>query len=72
MFGPTPSGTGVRFTLGGYLGLAVGWVEGIEVNFLGAVFGIDLRRPAREIAGTGARGFQRLTDSDSSLETRCP
>jgi hypothetical protein len=30
--GPTPSGT-VPLTLGGYLGLTIGWVEGIEINF---------------------------------------
>ena len=49
MFGRTPSGTGIRVSLGGYLGLMAsvsGWVEGIEINFLGAVIGIDLRRPA--------------------------
>jgi hypothetical protein len=57
MFGPTASGTGVRLSLGGYLGLAVGWIEGIEINFLGAVFGIDLRRPAVKLPGLGRIGF---------------
>jgi Protein of unknown function (DUF3750) len=57
MFGPTPSGTGVRVTLGGYLGLTIGWVEGIEINFFGAVFGIDLRRPAVKLPGLGRVGF---------------
>jgi len=57
MFGPTASGTGVRVSLGGYLGLVVGWVEGIEINFLGAVFGIDLRRPAVKLPGLGRVGF---------------
>lgn len=57
MFGPTASGTGVRFTLGGYLGLAVGWIEGVEINFFGAVFGIDLRRPAVKLPGLGRVGF---------------
>jgi hypothetical protein len=57
VFGPTPSGTGVRITLGGYLGLTIGWVEGIEINFLGAVFGIDLRRPAVKLPGLGRLGF---------------
>lgn len=56
-FGWTPSGTGVRATLGGYLGLTVGWVEGFEVNFLGAVFGIDIRRPAIKLPGIGRLGF---------------
>jgi hypothetical protein len=57
MFGLTPSRTGVRFTLDGYLGLTFGWVEGIELNFLGAVFGIDLRRPAIKLPGLGRLGF---------------
>jgi hypothetical protein len=53
----TPSRTGVRITLGGYLGLTIGWVEGIEFNLLGAVFGIDLRRPAVKLPGLGRLGF---------------
>jgi hypothetical protein len=56
-FGWTPSGTGVRATLGGYLGLTVGWVEGLELNFLGAVFGVDVRRPAIKLPGIGRLGF---------------
>jgi hypothetical protein len=57
MFGRTPSGTGVRISLGGYLGLTIGWVEGIEVNVPGAVFGIDLRRPAVKLPGLGRLGL---------------
>jgi hypothetical protein len=57
MFGWTPSRTGVRVSLAGYLGLTIGWVEGIEINFLGAVFGIDLRRPAIKLPGLGRLGF---------------
>lgn len=57
MFGLTPSRTGIRATLAGYLGLTIGWVEGIEVNLLGAVFGIDLRRPAVKLPGLGRVGF---------------
>jgi hypothetical protein len=60
MFGWTPSGTGVRVTLGGYLGLTVGWVEGIEINFLGVVFGVDLRRPAVKLPALGRLGFSPL------------
>jgi hypothetical protein len=55
-FGFTPSGTGIRATLGGYLGLTVGWVEGLEINFLGAVFGVDIRRPALKLPGLGRLG----------------
>jgi hypothetical protein len=56
-YGWTPSGTGVRATLGGYLGLTVGWVEGLELNFLGAVFGVDVRRPAIKLPGIGRLGL---------------
>jgi hypothetical protein len=57
MLGLTASGNGVRISLDGYLGLTVGWIEGIEINFLGAVFGIDLRRPAIKLPGLGRLGF---------------
>src|SRR5215210_5903342 len=47
----TPSRTGVQFSLAGFAGLSLGWVEGLELNFLGLVAGIDLRRPALKIPG---------------------
>ncbi len=52
----TSSRTGVRLTLGGYGGVTLGWVEGIEVNILGAVAGIDVRRPALKLPGLGRFG----------------
>ncbi len=55
-FGWTPSGTGLRLNLGGYLGLTVGWIEGVEVNLLGAVAGLDLRRPAIKLPALGRLG----------------
>jgi len=55
--GRTPSGTGVFGSLGGYLGLTIGWVEGIELNFFGAVLGLDLRRPALKFPGIGRLGM---------------
>ena len=55
-FGPTPSGTGLRLNLGGYLGLTIGWVEGVEINVLGAVWGLDLRRPALKLPALGRVG----------------
>jgi hypothetical protein len=55
--GITPSRTGVYASLGGYLGLTVGWVEGIELNFLGAVLGVDIRRPALKFPGVGRLGL---------------
>lgn len=54
--GLTPSGTGVRLNLGGYLGVTLGWVEGLELNILGAVAGLDIRRPALKLPGIGRLG----------------
>jgi hypothetical protein len=58
--GWTPSRTGIRVNLGGYLGLSVGWVEGLEINVLSAVAGIDLRRPALKLPGLGRLGAPLL------------
>jgi len=63
-FGLTPSGSGAFVSLGGYLGLTVGWVEGIELNFFGGVLGLDIRRPALKLPGIGRIGAaQSLTAS---------
>jgi len=43
--------------MGGYLGLTIGWVEGLEINFLGAVVGLDIRRPALKLPGIGRLGM---------------
>jgi hypothetical protein len=53
-----PSGTGIKLTLNGYGGLTLAWVEGIEVNILGAVAGLDLRRPAIKLPGLGRLGMR--------------
>jgi hypothetical protein len=58
---PTPSRTGLAFTLGGYGGLTVGWVEGLEVNILGLVVGVDWRRPALKLPGVGRIGIPAPT-----------
>ena len=55
--GATDSGTGVEANLWGIAGIKLGWVEGIEVNLLGLVVGIDLRRPALKIPGFGRGGM---------------
>ena len=55
--GMTASGTGVFASLGGYFGITAGWVEGIEINFLGAVLGLDIRRPAVKLPGIGRLGM---------------
>jgi Protein of unknown function (DUF3750) len=53
----TPSRTGARLSLGGYAGLTIAWLEGIQVNLLGAVIGVDLRRPALQLPGVGRVGL---------------
>jgi hypothetical protein len=56
-FGVTSSGTGVYLSLAGYLGVIVGWIEGFELNFFGAVLGFDIRRPALKLPGLGRIGL---------------
>ncbi|WP_322517610.1 DUF3750 domain-containing protein [Rhodopseudomonas palustris] len=58
--GWTPSGTGIRATLGGYCGLTLGWIEGVELNLFGAVLGLDLRRPAIKLPGLGRIGLSPI------------
>jgi hypothetical protein len=47
---------GVYVSFAGYIGLTVGSVEGFELNFLGAVIGLDVRRPALKLPGLGRFG----------------
>ena len=54
---PTPSRTGFRLSFGGYVGVTVGWVEGLELNLLGGVIGLDLRRPALKLPAVGRIGW---------------
>lgn len=54
--GKTDSGTGLELNLAGYAGVKVGWVEGIEVNLLGLVAGIDLRHPGIKLPAYGRIG----------------
>jgi hypothetical protein len=55
--GVSDSGTGVEASLWGVLGVKLGWVEGVEVNVLGLVAGIDLRHPALKLPAFGRVGF---------------
>ena len=48
---------GVFLSLGGYAGLRLGWRDGIEVNLLGIVAGIDFRRPAIKVPAFGRVGI---------------
>ena len=64
----TASGTGFRLTLAGYLGVTLAWVEGVELNILGAVAGLDLRRPAIKLPGLGRFGMRGPDDVAVSNE----
>jgi hypothetical protein len=66
-FRPTPSGTGFRLSLGGYAGFTLGWVEGIEVNILGGIAGLDLRRPAVKLPGLGRLGMRGAEGAGTPL-----
>jgi hypothetical protein len=54
--GLTDSRTGVEVNLYGLLGFKLGWVEGIEINVLSLVAGLDIRHPALKLPGFGRIG----------------
>lgn len=55
--GATPSDTGLQLSVGGLLGVSVGLVEGLEINVLGLVLGLDVLRPALKLPGWGRLGM---------------
>ena len=55
--GLSDSGTGIEASLWGLIGVKAGWVEGVELNFLGLVAGLDLRHPALKLPGFGRVGL---------------
>ncbi|MFN3656644.1 MAG: DUF3750 domain-containing protein [Pseudolabrys sp.] len=54
--GLTDSRTGIEVNVYGLVGLKLGWVEGVEVNLLGLVAGLDLRHPGVKLPGFGRVG----------------
>ena len=63
--GLTDSGTGVEASAWGLLGVKLGWVEGVEVNVLGLVAGLDLRRPALKVPGFGRIGVDPVATASA-------
>ena len=61
LFGLTDSRTGVEMSLYGLLGVKIGRVEGIELNVLSLVAGLDAQRPAVKIPAFGRVDLDRLT-----------
>ena len=53
----TPSGTGLQLSLWGLAGVAVGVEEGLEVNLLGLVLGVDPKHLAVKLPGIGSVGL---------------
>ena len=59
IFARTPSGTGYQASLAGLFGVIAGRDEGLEINVLGLVTGVDFARPALKLPGIG-----RIPDRD--------
>lgn len=53
----TPSRTGFKLNLFGLAGLTLALNEGLEINMLGLVAGIDILRPALKLPGIGRVGM---------------
>jgi hypothetical protein len=51
--GLADSRTGVEANLWGIFGVKIGWIEGLEINLLSVVAGLDLRQPALKLPGFG-------------------
>lgn len=52
----TPSGTGFQVSFAGVLGFSLAVEEGLELNLLGLVVGLDPKRLAVKLPGVGALG----------------
>ena len=55
-FGVTPAGRGAQLSLLGVTGVLAGWDEGLELNVLGLIFGVDVRAPALKLPVVGRLG----------------
>ena len=57
LLAPSPGGRGFQISVFGLAGVLVGLEEGIELNLLGLVFGVDPLGPAIKLPGIGRIGF---------------
>jgi hypothetical protein len=60
LLGRTASGTGVEASLYGLVGVKVGMVEGVELNVLSLVAGLDALHPALKIPAFGRIDLDRM------------
>lgn len=68
-FARAPSGTGWQVSLLGLLGGLVGIEEGLEVNLLGLVLGLDFRPPALKLPGIGNVPPRNVRDPERPMST---
>lgn len=66
LVGLTPSHTGVELSVYGLLGAKLGWVEGIELDVMGLVAGLDVRHPALKIPCVGRVGVEAASIDTAS------
>lgn len=59
--GWTDSGTGVELNMWGLLGFKAGWIEGLEINILGLVAGVDVRQFSIKLPAFGQIPFSAPT-----------
>ncbi len=55
----SPDWRNLELSFGGYAGLAIGALYGVELRLGGLVFGVDLARPALKLPGFGRIGMAR-------------
>ena len=69
--GLTDSQTGIEAGIWGVFGFKIGWVEGLELNLLSFVAGLDVREPALKLPGFGRIEFPSRSTAASwaSLDT---
>jgi hypothetical protein len=60
-----PSGTGFQFSAHGLLGVLLAPEEGLEINLLGLVLGVDPRAPGIKLPGIGDVRFGRSAEGDA-------
>jgi hypothetical protein len=66
--GLTDSRTGIEASLWGVLGVKLGWVEGVEVNVLGLVAGLDIRHPGVKVPALGRIGLDGAVSTTASAK----